>query len=749
MGWTTDPELAELFRVELTERSERLIDGARAMIDGRIDHETTGVMLREGHTIKGTGRVMGFVAISVAGERLEATWRTVQAGERTGTPSLGQALEAVSTQLVPSLSGDPETGSAELADAVAALDEAMMQREPAGIVGYQTADAPRQEAVDHLVQEPDSEYRQSLTPMFETNTEREQPTPDEYRTMAEREPDRHRPLAHAMMASSGTGRSSDLDSSASISTRDVEAIDVNTLGGLIGALEGWDGKDAVTVNAGELYRLIGAAASLRIDVDALCQRLESGAPHDEALSIVRSAALAIREEALQLASAPLSQVMRPLAQLVGYLSRKTEKEITLTIEGGEIEVDRQVSERLTEPLRQLIVNAVEHGVESAYERTAAGKSHIAHLRIVARKVDDVVVIEISDDGRGIDWQAVERTAREDGQLNGPATEAALRSLLFIQGMTTSDTDSELAGEGTGLALLRSVVESLYGSLTLESIDGAGTTIVISVPMSRVLQTAHLVRAAGRQWGIPSSEITQVVAMDSAVIEESGESSELVIDGRPMPLLPLSTALGLQADEGPTAIVVLASPLGPFAVSVAEMIGPREIAARALQPMLGGVHYLTGAAVLGGGEVALILDAGKLLEHAGDGVTPQMHSVLVVDDSIGVREVLGGVLAAEGWLVDVAACMDDALEALQNGNHDAVVVDYDMPDGDGVETATAIKAIRPHIPIVMLSGVASPEDYERARLAGVELCLQKASSEREGLGQTLRNLINNRLMEATQ
>ena len=139
----------------------------------------------------------------------------------------------------------------------------------------------------------------------------------------------------------------------------------------------------------------------------------------------------------------------------------------------------------------------------------------------------------------------------------------------------------------------------------------------------------------------------------------------------------------------------------------------------------------------------------MLEHADSDDGASMNSVLVVDDSLGVREVLGGVLAADGWLVDTAAGMAEALEQLESGSHDAVVVDYDMPEADGVETAQAIRSLRPDIPIVLLSGVARAEDHERAIAAGVDLCLQKGSGEREGLGTTLRNLINSRLMEATQ
>ncbi|MBT8207672.1 MAG: response regulator [Acidimicrobiia bacterium] len=754
MGWTTDPELAELFRVELTERSERLVDGARAMIEGRLDAETSGVMLREGHTIKGTGRVMGFVAISVAGERLESTWRTVQAGERAGTEVLGQALETVSLQLIPALEGDPETGSTALTDALAALESALSSREPSGIVGYESP-AQQSSSVAPTTFEDYSidsgpAYRQEITPMFDVADSADtKPEPAEYRVAMEREPDPSRPLAHTMMGSSGTGRARDLDHHVPTSTKAPIEVEAHSLGGLVGALEKWEATDSVTVNAGQLYSLIGAAASLRIDVEALSSDLEVGSPHEGALGIVHDAAVALREEALELASAPLSRILRPLSQLVGYLSRKTEKEITLTIEGGEIHVDRQVSELLAEPLRHLIVNAVEHGIESAYERTAAGKSHIAQIRIAAHMADDVVVIEISDDGRGIDWQAVEQMGRDGGHLAGDATEPALRSLLFSQGTSTSDSDTDLVGEGSGLAQLRAVVERLYGALELESADGAGTKIRLTVPMSRVLQRAHLVRSAGRQWGVPASEVTEILDMSDAVVETDNGRSELIHGSHRLPLLSLAEAMGLPKSAEPTAILVLVGPLGPFAISVAEVVATREVAARSLKPMLDGPDYLTGAAMLGGGAVALILDTSSLLEHADNNDNAPMNSVLVVDDSLGVREVLGGVLAADGWLVDAVSGMTEALEQLEGGSYDAVVVDYDMPEADGVETAQAIRTIRPEIPIVLLSGVARAEDHERALAAGVDLCLQKGSGEREGLGTTLRNLIKSRLMEPTQ
>ena len=607
---THDAELQELFRQEISERIERLVQGARAMSAGTLSEELAGVMFREGHTIKGTSRVMGYEAISQAGQILEKLWREVDNGEHVGSAELGGALEDLCTAIVGAVDADPVEGSGELLAALGTVS----RLDPESFSSVGEGDA----------------------------RPAEEPVPTE-------------PPAEAGEARPDDGEPGGED----------RAADFSDLGGLLSALETWASEESARVNAANLYRLINTVAAVGVEAEGLRELLLdladtvdldspaygqitrlSGAIESVVQSIGDS-----KDQALTLAAAPLREITNTFSQLIRYLAKKTGKEIRFELVGDNEAVDRQVLDRIADPLRQLIVNAIEHGVEPPLDREEAGKTPTATLAVRASVKDHRLEVVVEDDGRGVDWGAVYRTAVRRGLLpaDREPEQESLRSLLFAPGFSTVVAPSELVGDGSGLTAVAGAVEALHGSLRFETEPGKGTRITLATPTSRALQDAILVRAAGQEWGIPETAIVDLLPLDEAALVAAPHRQELMWHDRRIPVAAFAGAVGLGEREDPKEVIVLSSPVGPVALTVPAVIGQQQVAAKELGPLIGGAPHLTGAALLGGGDVVVLVDPSRLAERVRELplTIDSRPVVLVVDDSQGARQVVAASLTSSG------------------------------------------------------------------------------------------------------
>ncbi len=427
-----------------------------------------------------------------------------------------------------------------------------------------------------------------------------------------------------------------------------------------------------------------------------------------------------------------------------YLAKKTGKEIRFELVGDDASVDRQVLERLADPLRQLIVNAIEHGIETADERERSGKTRTATLALRAAVKDHRLEVVVEDDGRGVDWGAVHRTAVRRGLLpaDREPEQESLRSLLFAPGFSTAAAPSELVGDGSGLTAVAGAIEALHGSIRFETEPGQGTRITLATPTSRALQDAVLVRAAGHEWGIPETAIVELVAIDEVTVVAAPRRQEIVWADRRIPVASFAQAVGLTEREEPRQVVILSSPVGPVALTVPQLLGQQQVAAKELGPLLGGAPHLTGAALLGGGDVVVLVDPSRLAERVRElPLTVDARPVvMVVDDSQGARQVVAAALSSSGFETCVAGSTEDALEQMESTLVDALVVDFSMPGSDGIALIEAVRARFGNLPIVMLSGVAAAEDQARARAAGADEYFDKADFREGALAQTLAALV---------
>ena len=672
-----DLELQRLFAGEIEERSARLATGAARLADGDPDDGYFGDMVREGHTIKGTARMMGYSAVSDSGKLLEDVWRSLHEDEIQPDTALAGSLERLAGELMDAVLADPSTGTPGLA---------------AGM--------------RHL--------RRALTM------------------------DR---LAIEELAPPGTDARGDH----------------GDLGGLLGSLDSWAFGENTRVNAASLFRLINEICSLRVDAEAIVVAVGDVTRHLDDQETLEAALLRLgslvdgnektvidlQTRAVDLAAAPLSEITSTFPQLVRYVSRKAGKEIRFELVGDQHAADRQVLERLSDALRHLLVNAVEHGIEPPDERVEAGKPRTATIALRAEAADHRLSIVVEDDGQGIDWSGVKEAAVRRGLLpdGEMADTEVLRSLLFAPNFSTVPA-SDLVGDGQGLAVVAETIESLHGTLTLETEPGKGTRIVITVPTSRALQDAVLVVAAGQTWGIPALSVLDRVLLDSVQLSETPQRTEMTWQGTTVPVASFAEAVGLRETGELTRILVVSSPVGPVGLTVVDEIGRRQVAARELGPVLDGVPHLTGAALLGGGDVVVLVDPSRLAERARavqNSIGPRRR-VLVIDDSRGARQVVGGALGSAGFEVDLAGSPTEALSVLAEQDFDAIVMDYVLPTMDGAVLAARVRALGIEAPIVMLSGAATAEDQTRALAAGANAYLDKDDVRKGALAAVIEDLI---------
>jgi len=690
-----DPEIRAMFAGELAERAGRLVGAAQLARSGTATAGDLDLLLREAHTIKGTGRMMGCLAVGEAARVVE------QAAERLDEPAVAAAVERIGSRLVETAIADPAAPEIGLDQAVESL-RAMLEGRP-------DPDAP-----DSLPTPP------AVVP----------PPPEP------------RPVPYLTGAASG------------LPGVPIPGPDSNELGGLLSTLDSWAFGETVRVDSASLFRLINTICSLRVDTEVLetlvLTATAAEEPSPELLARLRDEVLragrdadAVQRQALELAAAPVSEITATCPQLVRYLARKTGKEVRFELVGDESRADRQVLERLSDPLRQLLVNAVQHGLETPEERIAAGKPRTGLVSVRALVKESTLEIVVEDDGRGVDWDEVHRvaSARQLVGERSPVDPSLLQPLLFAAGLGTADASDLIWGEGSGLAAVTAAVEDLHGNMSLETTPGEGTRVRLVVPVSRSLQDAVIVGAGGHQWGISEAVIHDALSIERVRIEGSGERARLEWEGMAIPVYSLAAALGLNPTEDPRAVLVVSSRSGRVGFTVERLLGSRQIAVRELGPLLGGLPHVTGAALLGGGDVIVLVDPGRLAESAfAAGRAGPRHRVLVVDDSLGVRQVVGSALGSAGFDVSLAATAAEGLDHLGHSPVDAVLVDFVLPDMDGVTLVEMIRSRGVGVPIVMLSGMATRRDQERALLAGADMYLDKDDMRHGALAETLRDLM---------
>ena len=459
------------------------------------------------------------------------------------------------------------------------------------------------------------------------------------------------------------------------------------------------------------------------------------------------------EEVLALQLAPLAPTLRALARYARELARALGRRLEVTLEGESTRLDRRIAREIDGALRHLVANAVDHGVEPAAEREAAGKAPTARLAITARAAGRGVEIALEDDGRGVDRERLVGRAIASGFLDPAGAEALadeeVLRLAFLPGLSTRDETSALSGRGVGLDAVESAVARLGGEVRIESTLGRGTRFVLDLPAARRGERVLLVRAGGRRLAVPAVAVRHVSTLGAARIEESGGHRIAIVGDRQVPFVPLAAALGLP-DDGGTLLVEGSIAGRPVAFAVERVEGEEEILVRPLPRRAPVAAAIDGAALLPSGEPVAVLAPQALLARAAAAPRPAAGPparaaaaprLLLVDDSRVTREMERRILEDAGFRVEVAVDGDDALRRLAAEPFDALVTDIEMPGVDGFALTERLRGTErfARLPIVVVSTHDRPEEKLRGLRAGADAYLTKQSLVAADLVDTVRRL----------
>lgn len=469
-----------------------------------------------------------------------------------------------------------------------------------------------------------------------------------------------------------------------------------------------------------------------------------------------------------------------LYRVARQAASETGKEVRLFIKGGTVELDRSVLDRMGGPLEHMIRNAVAHGIESADERRAKGKSPAGELTLEVQQEGNEVVLHFVDDGAGLNLDRIRARALER-QLLAPdeeASDARLTEMIFSPGFSTADQVSELAGRGVGMDVVRAETVALGGRISLQTTPDVGTRFTIHLPLTTAITQVLLVRVGERVYAIPSGMIDHVQQLRPAALAEAYNAAALQLPSGPVPFhyfgALLEEAQPVTGGRKYSPAVVVRNGADRAAVHVDEVIGNREVVVKHIGPHLARLEGIAGATTLGDGEIVLIYNpvvltqrfereaaalgmpqgdqeaTGAVAELQRNGSTDAVPGlatqpiVMVVDDSLTVRKVTQRLLTRSGYQAVLARDGVDALRQLQEITPDAMLVDIEMPHMDGFDLTRNVRADERigATPIIMITSRTADKHRRYAAEIGVNVYLGKPYNEEELLGH-LRNLIGER------
>ena len=739
-----DKELAQLFKAESAEHLARLDDGLLRLEKTPGDQPLLEEVFRESHSLKGAARMLGLSKIEAAAHGLETILNTACKGETPLTPDVIERMTIV------------------LGDLRKLVEEALSGA-PAGASSAITTDHPL--GVGRALAR-DVGLKPELQLFYFADG-----TPANGQSGIASAPDKPPPTA---------GEPFRIET-VRVETRKLD--DLLTLVGELSVIEGrgqyrlllmdnlleqWTMLERSRRKYQTVLRGTGieakACEALHAEGEVLAQlgdRLKEARDafyEDGARLETTVKALEERVHAARLL--PLSTVFALFPRMVRDLAKQQGKEVELVIEGGEISVDKRILEEMKDPLMHLLRNALDHGVEPQPERERQGKPRGGVVRLRAVREGSGVLLEVRDDGRGLDMEAIRQAALKHGLHDettlAAMTPAQLQQLIFLPGFSTCTFVTELSGRGVGLDVVRANVERLKGEIRIESSPQQGTVMQVRLPLSLATTRLLLAGVGDRLYGLPIDLIyTSRRIREEDIFTFEGRPA-IELDGQPLLAPRLADLLELPAGNQGSETVCIVIQVGDerLGLRVDELLGEEEVVAKPLGAPLTRVRNVSGLTILGSGEICAVLNSADLLrsaqklaaeparnklERAGP---PVKICILLVEDSALVRALEKRILEDAGYEVVAVADGVDALNALGRRSFAAVVSDITMPNMDGLTLTARIRQEPRYkdLPVILVTSLASDDDKRRGLEVGANAYIPKPSFDQRVLLETLRRLI---------
>jgi two-component system chemotaxis sensor kinase CheA len=463
---------------------------------------------------------------------------------------------------------------------------------------------------------------------------------------------------------------------------------------------------------------------------------------------------------------PIATLFDLFPRMVRDLAQDLNKEIVLEVEGQETEVDRQALELMKDPLIHLLRNAVDHGIETPEERLALGKPRQGTIRLCAEQRSNNLVLKVSDNGRGINLEAVRRSAIERGlfpsEKMADLSEREVVEMIFYSGLSTAGQTTDLSGRGVGMDVVRKNLEQIRGFIQVETTPGLGAAFVLTLPLTLTTSQVLLARVAGETIALPMLNVERILHVNVAKVGSMEGHPAIYAEGRPLTLVSLADILKLPEVEQPfpsdakIPVVILSVAEKRIALRVGGFLSTQQVVVKSLGVQLRRVRNVAGAAILGDGQLVTILNVSDLMKsiHARSAISSalsiaaketQRWRVLLVDDSMTTRALEKHILENAGYEVLTAADGQEAWELIcSNGKElpDLVVSDINMPRMDGFALTQSIKGDSRYarVPVVLVTSLNSPQDRLHGMEAGADAYFLKSTFDQRELLETIERLI---------
>jgi chemosensory pili system protein ChpA (sensor histidine kinase/response regulator) len=758
-----DPELLEIF---LEEADDIIESSSAALVRWQADPQNTleiENLLRDLHTLKGGARMVEIAPVGDLAHELESLYEGLSTGTLKNSAMLNGLLQS---------------GHDMLADMVDAVRGYEPLPNPALLIesmGHYTSSGAAREAVESAPAAsalPPARPVEPTTAQAEADGERI--GPEMIKVPAEQLED----LANlAGETSIFRGRVEQQVSDAQVTLVEMETtiermrdqlrrLDIETQGRILSRdhpidRHGYEAFDPLEMDRhSQLQQLSRALFESASDLMDLKETLDARAHEAETLLLQQARVnTELQESLMRTRMVPFERMVPRLRRIVRQVAGELDKKVKFDVVNAEGEMDRNVLERMVAPLEHMLRNAIDHGLESAEERVAAGKSEWGHITLSLAHEGGDIVIEMRDDGAGVDFEAVRRKAIKRGIISPDAELSEHDILQFIlrAGFSTAETITQISGRGVGMDVVHAEVKDLGGSMVIDSKAGEGARFRVRLPFSVSVNRALMVQCGEEQYAVPLNSVEGIVRVMPHELETCYQSAppryqyggrnyelrylgELLNNGHP-PKLAGQT----QAQPLPVLLVHVHDQW--VAVQVDALAGSREIVVKNLGPQFSAIPGIAGATILGDGRVVLILDLfahirrfhAKLLALQVAGRAPVRYVepeqarpllVMVVDDSVTVRKVTGRLLERHGMNVLTAKDGVDAMALLQEHTPDIMLLDIEMPRMDGFEVVSKIRgddALK-HLPIIMITSRSGHKHRDHAMALGVNDYMSKPYQE---------------------
>ena len=473
----------------------------------------------------------------------------------------------------------------------------------------------------------------------------------------------------------------------------------------------------------------------------------------------------LEEEIKQARMQPLSSILAPLKRTVRDLGQQTGKQIRLQVTGDHTELDKSILDQIQTPLIHLLRNAIDHGIQPPDRRIEKGKPAEGVITITAEQAGQEVIIQVSDDGNGLDTEALRAALIQQGRPDASVlSQADLAEAIFHLGISTSPTVTELSGRGIGLNIVRRNVEAVHGRVSVRWEPGKGTTFSLILPLGVTSSRSLLVQSSEKLFAVPFEAIERILFVEANEISLLEGQETLYMEQTPVSVVRLADLLELARQKNTTAaarlpVVVASAGEQRLGLIVDKLAGEQDIVIKGLGQQFARVGGISGAAIMGDGSLVLALNMKDLIrlaarsrstpilpQHAQSRMeTPHLtrRHILVVDDSITTRTLEKHILEAAGYAIDLANDGEEAWEWISvNGIPDLIVSDIAMPRLNGFDLTRRIKGDghTAGVPVILVTSLDSAEDKARGIEAGADAYIVKSHFKQDVLLETIEQLL---------